>query len=43
MKLLVHNGNKYVPLSITQEMVGHKLGELVPTKKNWSFRCVRLE
>lgn len=38
LKLLVHNGKQYVPINVTSEMVGHKLGELVPTKKTWSFR-----
>jgi ribosomal protein S19 len=32
LKFLVHNGKRYVPLSIIPEMVGHKLGEFAPTK-----------
>ncbi|MEM7007335.1 MAG: 30S ribosomal protein S19 [Pseudomonadota bacterium] len=28
----VHNGNKFVPVLITEEMVGHKLGEFAPTR-----------
>ena len=28
----VHNGNKFVPVTITEEMVGHKLGEFAPTR-----------
>ncbi|MEM7662912.1 MAG: 30S ribosomal protein S19 [Pseudomonadota bacterium] len=28
----VHNGNKFVPVMITEEMVGHKLGEFAPTR-----------
>jgi ribosomal protein S19 len=32
LKFLIHNGKRYVPLSIIPEMVGHKLGEFAPTK-----------
>jgi hypothetical protein len=28
----VHNGKRYVQLSVVPEMVGHKLGEFAPTK-----------
>ena len=28
----VHNGNKFVPVYVTENMVGHKLGEFVPTR-----------
>ena len=28
----VHNGRKFVPVFITESMVGHKLGEFVPTR-----------
>ena len=28
----VHDGKKHVPVYITEDMVGHKLGELVPTR-----------
>ena len=31
----VHNGNIFIPLSVTENMVGHKLGEFSPTR---SFR-----
>lgn len=30
---LVHNGKDFIPVSITEEMVGHKLGEFSPTTK----------
>jgi len=30
--LAVHNGNKFIPVFITENMVGHKLGEFVPTR-----------
>jgi len=30
--LAIHNGNKFVPVFITENMVGHKLGEFVPTR-----------
>ena len=28
----VHNGNKFIPVSVSEEMVGHKLGEFAPTR-----------
>ena len=30
--LAVHNGNKFVPVYISENMVGHKLGEFSPTR-----------
>ena len=29
----VHNGNKVIPVYVTEQMVGHKLGEFAPTRK----------
>ena len=31
--LAVHNGNKFIPVYITENMVGHKLGEFSPTRQ----------
>jgi small subunit ribosomal protein S19 len=28
----VHNGKKFIPVFVTEEMVGHKLGEFAPTR-----------
>lgn len=30
--LAVHNGNKFIPVYITENLVGHKLGEFAPTR-----------
>lgn len=30
--LAVHNGQKHVPVYITEQMIGHKLGEFAPTR-----------
>lgn len=30
--MAVHNGNKFIPVYITENMVGHKLGEFAPTR-----------
>jgi len=30
--ITVHNGNKFIPVYITENMVGHKLGEFAPTR-----------
>lgn len=29
----VHNGREHIPVLVTEEMVGHKLGEFAPTRK----------
>jgi len=29
----VHNGREHVPVSVSEDMVGHKLGEFAPTRK----------
>ena len=34
--IAVHNGNKFIPVYVTENMVGHKLGEFAPTR---TFRC----
>lgn len=31
--IAVHDGHKHVPVYITEDMVGHKLGEFAPTRK----------
>ena len=35
LTIAVHNGNKFIPVYVTENMVGHKLGEFAPTR---SFR-----
>ena len=30
--IAVHNGNKFIPIYISENMVGHKLGEFAPTR-----------
>ncbi|ADY54762.1 SSU ribosomal protein S19P [Syntrophobotulus glycolicus DSM 8271] len=30
--IAVHNGRKHVPVYVTEDMVGHKLGEFAPTR-----------
>jgi small subunit ribosomal protein S19 len=32
LTLAVHNGRKFVPVYVTENMVGHKLGEFAPTR-----------
>ncbi len=32
LTILVHNGRRHIPVYITQDMVGHKLGEFSPTR-----------
>lgn len=32
LTIAVHNGNKFIPVFATENMVGHKLGEFAPTR-----------
>lgn len=32
LTLAVHNGNKFIPVYVTENMVGHRLGEFAPTR-----------
>lgn len=32
LTIAVHNGRKFVPIFVTENMVGHKLGEFAPTR-----------
>ncbi len=36
LTLAVHNGKKFIPVFITENMVGHKLGEFSPTRTFYS-------
>lgn len=36
-KFEVHNGMEYVPLEVTEEMVGRKLGEFAATRRRFSY------
>jgi small subunit ribosomal protein S19 len=39
----VHNGKKFIPVFITENMVGHKLGEFSPTRTFKSHGAVKTE
>jgi len=32
LTMAVHNGKKFIPVFVTENMVGHKLGEFAPTR-----------
>ena len=32
LSFLIYNGRKFIPLTISEDMVGHKLGEFAPTR-----------
>ena len=32
LSFLIYNGNKFIPLTISEDMVGHKFGEFAPTR-----------
>lgn len=36
LNFLVHNGKKFVPVFVSENMVGHKLGEFAPTRTFFS-------
>ena len=38
VKFMVHNGKDYLPVSVTEDMVGHKLGEFSATRKRFTYR-----
>jgi hypothetical protein len=40
IRFMVHNGKDYIPVLVTQDMVGHKLGEFAVTKKKFTYKCV---
>ncbi len=39
--IAVHNGKKFIPVFITEEMVGHKLGEFSPTRTYYGHAADR--
>jgi len=41
LRLLIHNGKTHVPLTVTTEMVGHKLGEFAPTRKRFTYKATK--
>ena len=40
IRFMVHNGKDYIPVQVTQDMVGHKLGEFAITKKRFTYKYV---
>ena len=41
LTIAVHNGKKFIPVFVTENMVGHKLGEFAPTRVFYSHACDR--
>lgn len=41
LRFLIHNGKNHVPVHITEEMVGHKLGEFAPTRKRFTYKYTK--
>jgi small subunit ribosomal protein S19 len=33
VSFLIHNGKKFIPITISEDMVGHKFGEFAPTRQ----------
>jgi hypothetical protein len=42
LRFMVHNGRTYTPVTVSQDMVGHKLGEFSHTRKVFTYKCVLL-
>lgn len=34
----VHSGKKFIALTLTDEMIGHKIGEFTPTREKFEFK-----
>ena len=43
LTFLVHNGQKYLPIIVTSQMVGHKFGEFSFTRQKYSFKKGKLK
>ncbi|KAL7278540.1 hypothetical protein ACG7TL_007539 [Trametes sanguinea] len=41
LRFMVHNGKDYVPVTVTQDMVGHKLGEFAITRKRFTYKATK--
>ncbi|RUS34428.1 hypothetical protein BC938DRAFT_480492 [Jimgerdemannia flammicorona] len=41
LKFLVHNGKDYTPVEVTEEMIGHKLGEFSATRRRFTYRFTK--
>jgi len=40
VSFLIYNGKKFIPITVSEDMVGHKLGEFAPTRTFfWSYTC----
>ncbi|KAH6860701.1 mitochondrial ribosomal small subunit component [Alternaria rosae] len=38
LKFQIHNGKSYLDITITEDMVGRKLGEFAPTRKQFTYK-----
>ncbi|KIJ12408.1 hypothetical protein PAXINDRAFT_101227 [Paxillus involutus ATCC 200175] len=41
VRFMVHNGKDYLPVTVTQDMIGHKLGEFSHTKKRFTYKATK--
>ncbi|KIJ64242.1 hypothetical protein HYDPIDRAFT_175618 [Hydnomerulius pinastri MD-312] len=41
IRFMVHNGKDYIPVTVTQDMIGHKLGEFSHTKKRFTYKATK--
>jgi small subunit ribosomal protein S19 len=39
----VHNGRKWLPVSVVEDMIGHRLGEFAPTRQKSTHKAVLLK
>ncbi|KAH7882675.1 hypothetical protein F5I97DRAFT_1907412 [Phlebopus sp. FC_14] len=41
IRFMVHNGRDFMPVTVTPDMVGHKLGEFAHTKKRFTYKATK--
>ncbi|KZP13978.1 ribosomal protein S19/S15 [Athelia psychrophila] len=41
IRFMVHNGKDFLPVVVTPDMVGHKLGEFSHTKKRFTYKATK--
>ena len=38
LNFLVHSGKKLIPLTVFESMIGHRVGEFIPTREKFEFK-----
>ena len=43
VSFLIYNGKKFIPITVSEDMVGHKLGEFAPTRTFFGLDYLKLQ